>query len=151
MKRQVKPGIEPLEAKSLLSGTTLIGLHAGATAPAVFGTTSTGLTVKLTTNQSTYKPGQLVRMTFTETNNTSHAVFVGIGPSIDGFYITHGAQVVWRSNSGALPQYIIRERLLPGQSITLTATWTASSAGGTYVAHNQLAPNVGASFQIVAS
>jgi hypothetical protein len=108
--------------------------------------------ISVTTNQAVYTPGQTVKMTFTETNDTKSIMRVPIGPSIDGFTVTSGGKTVWRSNSGIEPQYIVLENLAPGASITLTATWTASAVEGTYTVHNQLDPETAAAtFQIVAS
>ena len=110
------------------------------------------MAVSVTTNQAVYTPGQTVKMTFTETNHTNSSIRVPIGPSIDGFTVTSGGKTIWRSNSGMEPQYIVLENLAPGASITLTATWTASSAAGTYTVHNQLDPKAAAAtFEIVAS
>jgi hypothetical protein len=96
--------------------------------------------VSLTTNQLTYTPGQVVHMTFIETNNTRQSVFVSLGPSIDNFYITNNGRTIWRSNPRIAPLFIVHRELAPGQSITLKADWTASSAPGTYEVHNHLAP-----------
>ena len=114
--------------------------------------TASPVEISVTTNQAVYTPGQTVKMTFTETNDSKSSIRVPIGPSIDGFTVTSGGKTVWRSNSGVEPQYIVLENLAPGESITLTATWTASAATGTYVVHNQLDPDAAAAtFAIVAS
>jgi hypothetical protein len=134
--------------------------------PAPAGTTSAGanpssanannlspagsLEASLTTNQSSYVLHQVVAMTFTETNDTGHVVSVDMGPSFDGFFVTRGGKTIWRSNPNA-PDFVVLRRVLPGQSITLTADWTAPAMAGTYVAHNQLAPNVTASFTVDAA
>jgi hypothetical protein len=115
----------------------------GSSSPSATGSVVTSVT----TNQSSYAPGQQVEMTFTETNGTGNVVEVVIGPSIDGFYVTDGSKTVWRSNSVA-PDYVMVRKLQPGQSITLTADWTAPNAAGTYVAHNQLVPDLTASFTV---
>ena len=65
-------------------------------------------------------------MTFTETNDSDDTVDVPIGPSIDGFTITSGGKMIWRSNSGVEPDFVYIDHLTPGESITLTAEWTAS-------------------------
>jgi hypothetical protein len=90
-------------------------------------------------------------MTFTETNESDSSIRVPIGPSIDGFTITSGGKAVWVSNSGVEPMFIELETLAPGASVTLTATWTASSVAGAYTVHNQLdAQGPAASFEIGA-
>jgi hypothetical protein len=107
--------------------------------------------VSLTTDRSSYAIGQVVHMTFTETNDTGHAVVVRIGPRFDRFVITHGGKIVLRANAEGT-DHIYRRRLLPGQSIVLTAAATARSTLGSFVVHNQLAPRlVAAPFTVVAN
>ncbi len=116
--------LEPLEVRSLLSG----------------------LATSLTTDLSTYQPGQPVVMTFKETNTSSTPVAVQAGPSIDGFNVTQSGHSVWRSNAGINPLFITMVPLQPGQSLTLTATWDgipeggSSPSTGTFVIANQLDP-----------
>ncbi len=82
-------------------------------------------------------------MTLTMTNSSSQNETVALGPSIDGFFVTQNAKVIWRSNSGVEPQYIVRRILKPGQSITLSAQWTIpASVSGAFVVHNELFPSV---------
>ncbi len=109
------------------------------------------LETSLTTNQTVYAPGQVVKMTFTMTNDTGHTVLVPIGPSIDGFSVTLGGRTIWRSNSGPQPFVIALEKLAPGQSMTLTAAWFAPPLSGTFVVHNQLDPTDTAAFEISTS
>jgi hypothetical protein len=181
MRHQLRPSIEPLETKSLLSsmamgliGNPLRGVPVvtgpigppvrvpiaapvtGPIATPVSGrpvtlAPSSSLLISLTTNVASYTPGQVVTMTFTETNDTTQNVLVPLGPSIDGLAITSGSQTIWPSNSGMQSDLIYLDNLAPGQSITLTASWTATSVAGTYSVDNQLAPDVTASFDIVAS
>ena len=98
-----------------------------------------GMSVALTTNQATYNLGQVVKMTMTMTNTSTHNETVVIGPSIGGFVITHNDKVIWRSNEGLVPQIIVKRILEPEQSITLTAHWTATATGN-FVVHNELVP-----------
>jgi hypothetical protein len=153
MRRQLRPRIELLETKNLLShvAVPVIGAPATHFPPVERMPPTLLLTASLTTNQRIYTAGQVVRMTFTETNNTGHDVYVNIGPSIDGFYITEGGRTIWRSNSGPQPEFIVRRLLLPGQSIKLTANWTVSAGPGTYVVHNQMDPLVTAEFAVIQS
>ena len=110
------------------------------------------LATSIATNNNTYSPGQTVAMTFTVTNNTGTKVSVPIGPSIDGFSVTSSGKTVWISNSGVTPEYIALRTLAPGQSIVLTADWTApSSMTGTFAVHNQLDPSDSATFEIGTS
>jgi hypothetical protein len=154
MRQQLRPSIESLETKSLLSHMALglIGHELASRVPAVIGAAGGSLEVSLTTNQTSYTPGQTVSMTFTETNDTGHNVMVELGPSIDGFSVTKAGKTIWRSNAGLTPDYIVLRELAPGAAITLTAAWSASSVTGTYVAHDQLDPDgASATFEIVAS
>ena len=110
------------------------------------------LATSITTNQTSYLPGQVVKMTFTVTNDTDKTVSVPIGPSIDGFWVTSDGKTVWSSTSGVEPDFIVLEKLAPGQSIILTAAWNAtSSMSGTFVVHNQLDSNDSATFEIGVS
>jgi hypothetical protein len=132
MKRRTHLNIDPLEGRALLSG----------------------LAYSLTTNQSTYKPGQPIVMTFQETNVSNSPISVEEGPSIDGFDVTQGGTVIWRSNAGINPMFILMDPLQPGQSLTLTATWDGIPTGGstpvsgTFKITNQSNPNTSATVTI---
>jgi hypothetical protein len=127
----------------------LSGVHVAKHAPSA--TLKATLTDSLTTNQASYTPGEVVRMTLIETNNTGKSITIGVGPSVDAFSITFGGKTIWRSRSGFTPDYIVREVLRPGQSLTLTAAWTAKSVLGAYVAHNQMPPAaIHADFSVAA-
>jgi hypothetical protein len=136
MTRRRNLHLEPLEWRSLLSG----------------------LSYSLTTDQSHYRPGQPIVMTFEETNASDQAISAQDGPSIDGFTVTHDGNVVWRSNAGINPLFIKAETLQPGQSLSLTATWDGIPTGGNapvsgqFVISNQLNPQAAmASVTISAS
>ena len=150
MKRHARPVLESLEGKQLLSGLAVtVPTHAPThhhqpapptKTPAVVKAMQNGLSVSVTSNATTYRVGSTVKMTLTATNNTSSAVRAQVGPSVDGFTVTNAAgKVVWRSNSGIQPNFIALENIEPGKSLTLTATWTASSPG-TYTIRNTFAP-----------
>ena len=165
MRHQTNLSVETLECKNLLSHVAvgMIGarLHGGGiAAPRVIGTPVhpvpgvpvSSLETSITTNQASYTPGQVVKMSFTVTNDTASTVRVPIGPSIDGFSVTFDGKTIWRSNSGVEPDYIALRKLAPGQSITLKAAWTAtSSMSGTFAVHNQLDPSDSATFEIGTS
>jgi hypothetical protein len=119
MERQLLPNVEALEGKALLSP----------------------LAVSLTTNRHIYRAGEVVRMTLTETNVSGQDVTVGIGPGLDGFSLAHRGATFWRSNAGAVPEFIAERTLAPGESLTLQAQWMAGRDTGMYVVHNQEAPN----------
>jgi hypothetical protein len=142
MTRRTHWNLEPLEERSLLSGL------------GVGPTSSSALAYSLTTNQSTYQPGQPVEMTFQETNDSHQTIMVQEGPSLDGFIVTQGGKSVWRSNAGLNPLYIIEKTLKPGQSMTLSATWNGIPTGGTspvsgqFVITNELTPNAKATITI---
>jgi len=147
MRHQLRPNIEGLESKALLSHLAA-GLmeHAAIQVrilphrPARLLALS-DLAVSLTTNQSIYSRGEIVRMTLTMTNRTNQNIKVAIGPSIDGFNIRHNGRLVWLSNPQPQPEYVVLRTLHPGQSIVLTANWTVGAPTGSFVVHNQLFPN----------
>ena len=118
MKRHLFPSVEGLETKSLLSqfgpGTAAMESPVAHVAPRESTNAQSELAITLTTNQSSYTVGQNVQMTMTATNDTSHNVTVGVGPSTTVFTISQNGQVVWRSSSEPLPLYIERRVLLPG-------------------------------------
>jgi hypothetical protein len=168
MRHQLHPTVDGLENKTLLSnlGVGLIAPHPVLQAEVqrvapirvavdhhlasrsvlradvhAADTTQSWMTLSLTTNQSTYYPGQLCTMSLTIKNTSTHDGTIGIGPSIDGFIVTQNGNMYWRSNAGVEPPYIVVQTIKPGQSITLTADWTVpATANGTYVVHNQLFP-----------
>lgn len=135
MKRHNFPGLESLEGRALLSG----------------------LVASLTTNQTAYTPGQPIVMTFQETNVSNQAISVEDGPSIDGFDVTQGNKLIWRSNSGVTPMFIRLDTLQPGQSLTLSATWNGVPAGGstpisgTFDITNTLNPQAVATVTVTSS
>jgi hypothetical protein len=166
MRHQLRPSIDRLENKTLLShlAAGLIGHHPALHAevqradttgvlsnrPLLHhsalradvqptGTTEPGMAVSLTTSQTTYNPGQVVQTTLTMTNTSDGNETVKLGPSIDGFLITQNGKLIWQSNDGPEPAYVVNEILKPEESITLTADWTGPGSGtGTFVVHNQL-------------
>ena len=132
MNRRTHLNLETLEGRSLLSG----------------------LSYSLTTDQSTYQPGQPVVMTFQETNVSGSVMSVDDGPSIDGFEVVQGGKLIWQSNAGINPMFIKVDPLQPGQSLTLTATWDGIPTGGSspvtgsFTIRNQLSPQTVASATI---
>lgn len=101
--------VEPLESRSLLSAT-----------PA-------GLVESIVVRPKVAPSGTSIVLTFTEKNTSRHDIAVGVGPQIDGFVAKQGARVVWRSNAGIQPAFVVNEVLKPGQSLTLKATWDGRS------------------------
>ncbi len=122
---------------------------------AVFQITSP-FTDTLTTNQSVYSAGEPVQMTFTMTNTSDEPASVVWGAVNDGFIVKQGSQVVWQSNSGVNPQFLVNDTVQPGKSLTFPGTWdgtvasdsTTTTLTGSFVVTNQLAPSVSANFQI---
>jgi hypothetical protein len=137
----VHPPVAPVDPPVAPVGPPVAPVHRPVTPvhPPVVPPGGSALAISLTTNQSTYAVGQNVQMTLTETNDTNHDVTVAVGPSIDGFFITQNGETIWQSNSGMTPMYIEQRVIDPGQSLVLTASWTAS-ATGTFVVYNQMAP-----------
>jgi hypothetical protein len=142
LKHQMRPSVEGLENKTLLShvAASLVAHHFALAHDAALVKTGS-MAVDLTTNRPAYNPGQVVTVTLTMTNDSNHKERVLMGPSIDGFSVTHDGSVIWRSNRRSAPQYIARDMLVPGESIYLTAKWTATGTGS-FVAHNQIYPAV---------
>jgi uncharacterized protein YpmB len=113
---------------------------------------ASGLAINLTTDVSSYTVGQNVQMSLTATNSSDQDVTIWVGPNTNVFSITQNGQTIWQSNSGPQPLYpTVAKVLSPGQSLTLTASWTASETG-TFVVSNELAPQGPvATFNVVAS
>jgi hypothetical protein len=148
MKRTLRPRLEALESKALLSGVESISASAGravlrgdrgAALVAASKPHDHALQTNLTTNQSAYAEGQMVVMTLTYTNNSKQSETIVVGPSIDVFSITKRGKTIWRSNHGFVPQYIARLTLQPGQSYSMVADWRATVTGE-LVVHNTAIP-----------
>jgi Intracellular proteinase inhibitor len=107
-----------------------------------------GLSMTLMTDQSSYKLGNPVKMTFTETNTGTQAVQIAVGPSIDGFIIKKNGSPIWRSNSGIQPMFLRLQTLQPGQSLTFSATWTATTTGTFTVVHESAPAGPGTTFTV---
>jgi hypothetical protein len=124
--RALRPGLEPLEGKSLLSvtgGAVLATPVVQSPPPA----SPTSVAVSLTTNRRVYQPGQPVTIMLTATNTTNHPVAFNVGPSINGFSVTQNNVTVWRSNSGIQPMFVQLRTIPAHGSITLTSTWNGQS------------------------
>ncbi len=141
MRNQLRPSIESLESKTLLSHLAAgLTTHAALQIKIPPRLTASGLAVSLTTDQSIYSSGEIATMTLMLTDVSNHKVGLAIGPSIDGFNIRKNGGIIWRSNAGPEPQHITIRILHPGQSIVLTERWTVGAATGSFVVHNQLFP-----------
>jgi hypothetical protein len=153
MVRRRPLNLEQLEAKTLLSNL----LHRPTTIPAGSqevqpipspgaATWPSGIAASLTTDKLVYPRGQPIRMTFTATNVTDQPLQLDVGPSIDGFEVLQNGRLVWNSNGGINPLFIMVKTLQPGQSLTLKATWDgtrndgSAATGGTFTVINQLDP-----------
>jgi Domain of unknown function (DUF4232) len=132
----------PLESRALLSGLT-------------------GLTPSITTDAPVYQPGRPIQIQFTDTNNTSQPIKFVYGPSDDGFDVSEGGAVVYKSNGGVNPMVLLLDTLQPGQSKSFDFTWNGVSgtsgqgtavsvAPATFTVTNQLDPSVSATFQIAS-
>jgi len=145
VRRQFRPTVDGLENKTLLSQVAASFAAQRVVIEHDARLVETGsMAVSLTTNQPVYRPGQVVAMKLTMTNMSNGNKTILLGPSVDGLSLTHNGKVIWRSNDGVVPEYIARRIVKPGQSITLTAHWTATRAAGTYVVHNQMYPTLAA-------
>jgi hypothetical protein len=147
--------MEALESKALLShaGAAAIHHHVHDARLAVARLRArteipAGVVVMLTASQGTYALGQTVSMTLTVTNVSHHPVTIFTGPSIDGFIVSNHGMVVWRSNSGAPPHFIVKRTLRPGHSFSISAQFTPTAAG-IYTVYNQMDPSATATFDVV--
>ena len=102
MDRRRSPVVEGLEGRALLSS----------------------LQYSLTTDQPVYPIGQQVSLTFSETNTSDQPVTVAVSPT--DFTISHNNAVVWQSDPFNNGQPPTSQTLLPGQSVTQSATWAGS-------------------------
>jgi hypothetical protein len=109
MRRRIRPTVECLEGKALLSG-----------APA-------GLAVTLNATPMASSSGTQVALTLTETNVSHQDVTVDDGPSLDGFSAARDGKTVWVSNPGINAMFIRVVTLKPGESFTIHATWDGRS------------------------
>ena len=109
MRRTIRPGLELLEGRALLSGVS-------AATP--------GLVASLTAVAGRTPSGAQVVLTFTETNASNHDITVEQGPSIEGFTATRGGKTIWNQDAGQfLPNFLEVSVLKPHQSVTIEATW----------------------------
>jgi len=112
------------------------------------------LSYSLTTDKSVYQAGETIQFTFTQTNTGSQPVNVMVVPA--DFKVIAGAAVIWQSNPDSSSETLISETLNPGQSVTQTATWSATESflgteinqWGSFAVSNANAPGVSAPFQI---
>jgi hypothetical protein len=151
------PAVELLEDKALMSSLALT-VRTPHPPIAITPRDNQGLKIQLRTDHSVYHLGQPVVMTLTMTNPTSRNVAVGLGPSIDGFFVTQQGSEVWASNTGPQPLFILLRTIRPGQSVTLSATWDGhsnlgppSTPTGTLVVHSQIGGAPAATIQILSS
>jgi hypothetical protein len=103
MRRRMSLAIEGLEERALLSS----------------------LAYSLTTDRSNYRVGQPVEMTFTETNTGDQPVTVGLSPT--DFSVSQSNEVIWQSDPTDAGQPPMSETLLPGQSVSQTASWDGTT------------------------
>jgi hypothetical protein len=84
------------------------------------------LAYSLTTDQSVYQVGQPIELTFTETNTGDQPLTVGVSPT--DFSVSQNNAVIWQSNPANVGQSPTSETLLPGQSVSQTASWDGTEA-----------------------
>src|SRR5262245_26335471 len=100
MKRQRIAAVELLESKVVPAAAAPAMLASPPSSPPIVSPVNPGLKIALATDQKVYHKGQPVVVTLTETNVSSKAVTVALGPSTDGFYATQNGVEVWASNAG---------------------------------------------------
>ena len=115
-----------------------------------------GVSYTLTTDQSTYQPGQPIQITLTGTNASNQTIKTISGPDLDDFVVTENGVAIWDSEPVSLNLAILTT-LQPGQSFTETATWDGvpnegpprALAGGSFkVTNPAVGSTLSASFQI---
>jgi hypothetical protein len=80
------------------------------------------LAYSLTTNESSYQPGQPIQISLTVTNTSSQPIETLRGADLDHFVVTENGVQVWESGSFILP-LAESVTLQPGQSFTDGDTW----------------------------
>ncbi len=99
MVRRTLPVVEGLEERALLSAVSY----------------------SLTTDQPVYQVGQPIEMTFTETNTGKQPMTVDV--SLRDFTISQNNATIWQSDPVNAKEPQRSETLLPGQSVSQTASW----------------------------
>jgi hypothetical protein len=79
------------------------------------------IAAELTTDRPAYRAGQKVHITLTLTNTSDHAVSIAPDSGPDGFTISDGSEVLWRTQRSSAPAN--SQTVLPGQSLSYKATW----------------------------
>src|SRR5262249_48972785 len=103
------------------------------------------LPTAIATNKAVYQIGQPVEMTFVETNTSSFPIIVL--PS-GTFTVTNTATGVAVFSQNVVGQNAF-STLLPGQSITKTASWTATEPGNYGLDYSNGQLRTDGSFQVV--
>jgi hypothetical protein len=109
-----------------------------------------GLAYSLTTNESSYQPGQPIQISLTVTNTSSQPIETIGGPDLDHFVVTENGVQVWESESFILP-LAVSVTLQPGQSFTNTDMWNGVPdgrpptvlTGGSFTLTDQSVPGAG--------
>ena len=78
------------------------------------------VSVSVSTDRGSYKPGQSVRLTMTLENVSARALTLVPNASVDGFTLSDGSTVIWHSHGA---HRFTPRTLQSGQSITLTSSW----------------------------
>ena len=101
MLRRKSPVVEGLEERTLLSS----------------------LSYSLTTDESIYQAGQPINMTFSETNTGNQPVTVDVSPTDFTVSQDQSDGATWQSDPANNNQPPTSQTLLPGQSVSQTASW----------------------------
>ncbi len=143
MRRTLRPSVDQLEGKALMSGFGA-PIHAPA-APAV----PPGVTASVVVSTPTIAPHGSVTFSLVETNTTASPVSFAVPVSREGFQVYEGGVKVWTSNPGPPSQLVQLVTLAPGASTTVfSATWNDTgnvhpiSTVGTFSVVNEFDPSV---------
>ena len=128
MKRSLRPAVESLEGKALLTASPLMG--------------SAGLVYSLSAVEFQSGGHEEVQLSMTIRNTGTQSKSFVVAPSLDGFVAKQNGKIVWESNAGPTAMYISRVTLAPGQSRVISAVWDETSNVGSLKPGTPITGNV---------
>lgn len=132
MRHPLRPSLEPLESRTVLSTATGMPALASQAAPT---TQATSLVVTVTTDHAVYQRGQPVSITVTEKNTSRHDVPVLVGCQILSVSGSSNGSPVWRFRD--LRECATGRGVLhAGQSRQFTVVWNGRpNVSGSHFTH----------------